>query len=221
MWLALQRARHARRAAGTPLAACWGQPAPRGRDNCEDTSFLVCDGEMSSLDPATGSLLSLGWVTIERSAIALTTARHALIAGQQAVGQSATIHHIHDRELLEGLPLAAVMQAFLRAAAGKVLVFHHAPLDLAFLNRASQQLYGAPLLLPVIDTLRLEQKQRERRGQSDAPGALSLASCRGRYGLPAHAAHNALQDAIATAELLLAQIAHRGQGAGLRLRELR
>lgn len=221
MWLALRRAPYARRAAATPLAACWGKPAPRGRDKCQDTSFLVCDGEMSSLDPATGSLLSLGWVTIERSAIALTTARHALIAGQQAVGQSATIHHIHDRELLEGLPLAAVMQAFLHAAAGRVLVFHHAPLDLGFLNRASQQLYGAPLLLPVIDTLRLEQQQRERRGQPDAPGALSLASCRGRYGLPAHAAHNALQDAIATAELLLAQIAHRGQGTSLRLRDLR
>lgn len=221
MWLALRRARHRRRVAGTPLAVCWDQPAPRSRDQCRDTSFLVCDGEMSSLDPATGSLLSLGWVAIEGGAIALATARHELINGQQAVGQSATIHHIHDRELVEGLPLAAVMQAFLRAAAGKVLVFHHAPLDLAFLNRASQQLYGAPLLLPVIDTLRLEQQQRERRGQSDAPGALTLASCRARYGLPAHAAHNALQDAIATAELLLAQIALRGQGADLRLRDLR
>ncbi len=221
MWLALRRWRHARQAAGTPLTACWRHPAPRGSDKCRDTSFLVCDGEMSSLNPATGSLLSLGWVAIEHGAIALATARHQLINGQRAVGQSATIHHIHDRELVEGMPLADVMQAFLQAAAGKILVFHHAPLDLAFLDRASQQLYGAPLLLPVIDTLRLEQKQRERRERSDTPGALTLVRCRERYGLPRHTAHNALQDAIATAELLLAQMAHRGQGTNLRLRDLR
>jgi DNA polymerase III subunit epsilon len=221
MWLALRRARHRRRVAGTPLAACWDLPGPSGRDRCREISFLVCDGEMSSLDADTGVLLSLGWVAIEGGAIALATAHHQLIAGQQAVGQSATIHHIHDRELAGGLPLAEVMREFLQAAAGKVLVFHHAPLDLAFLDRASQRLYRAPLLLPVIDTLRLEQKQRERRGQADGPGTLSLASCRACYRLPAHAAHNALQDALATAELLLAQIAHRGRGANLRLRDLR
>jgi DNA polymerase III subunit epsilon len=221
MWLTLRRARHRRRVAGKPLAACWDQPGPGGRDRCREIAFLVCDGEMSSLDADTGVLLSLGWVAIEGGAIALATAHHQLINGQQAVGQSATIHHIHDRELVEGLPLDAVMQAFLRAAAGKVLVFHHAPLDLAYLNQACERLYGAPLLLPVLDTLRLEQKQRERRGQTDGPGTLSLASCRARYGLPTHAAHNALQDALATAELLLAQIAHRGQGANLRLRDLR
>ena len=221
MWLALRRARCKRRAARTPLAACWSHALPRGGAFCAEVPFLVCDGEMSSLDPATGALLSLGWVAIEGGAIQLGSARHYLISGAQAVGQSATIHHIHDRELARGLPAAAVMTAFLQAAAGKVLVFHHAALDIAFLNRCCERLYGAPLLLPTLDTLRLEQRQRERRGLACAPGALTLTSCREHYGLPAHAAHNALLDAIATGELLLAQIAHRGKNTDVRLRDLR
>ncbi|MEZ5555178.1 exonuclease domain-containing protein [Haliea sp.] len=220
MWLRLRRSRR-RQAAGTPLAACWQHPTPAGRTACREAPFLVCDGEMSSLDPATGALLSLGWVAIEHGAIQLASARHYLIAGEQAVGQSATIHHIHDRELAQGAPISTVMEAFLQAAAGRVLVFHHAALDIAFLDRQCQRLYGAPLLLPTIDTLRLEQKQRERRNQACAPGALTLAGCRAHYGLPVHAAHNALLDAIATAELLLAQIAHRGRNTTLHLRDLR
>jgi len=221
MWLTLCRSQRKKRAAGTALAACWRHPAPGGRTPCAETPFLVCDGEMSSLNPATGALLSLGWVVIEGGAIQLGSARHYLIASKQAVGQSATIHHIHDRELAQGHSAADVMAAFLHAAAGKVLVFHHAALDIAFLNRTCEQLYGAPLLLPVIDTLRLEQRQRERRNHACAPGALTLASCREYYGLPPHAAHNALLDAIATGELLLAQIAHRGKNNTLRLRDLR
>tara|TARA_R100000005_G_scaffold14778_2_gene5991 strand:+ start:14693 stop:15358 length:666 start_codon:yes stop_codon:yes gene_type:complete len=221
MWLRLRRSRHRRQTAGTPLAACWRQPTPTGRTACSETAFLVCDGEMSSLDPATGALLSLGWVAIEHGAIQLASARHYLIAGEQAVGQSATIHHIHDRELARGASAPTVMEAFLQAAAGRVLVFHHAALDIAFLDRLCQRLYGAPMLLPSIDTLRLEQKQRERRDQACAPGTLTLAGCRAHYGLPVHAAHNALLDAIATAELLLAQIAHRGRNTSLRLRDLR
>lgn len=220
MWLALQRLRWARQVAATPLQACWRKPLPgRGRD-WRSLSFLACDAEMSSLDPRRGELLSLGWVTVTGGAVQLATARHRLVASKHGVGQSATIHQIHDRELADAPTPAAAMAALLQAAAGKVLVLHHAPLDLAYLNRLSRQLYGAPLLLPVVDTLALERARRERVGSPPAPGALTLQACRAHYGLPDHGAHNALLDAIATAELLLAQIARRSAGGRLTLGEL-
>ncbi len=211
MWLALRRLRWARRVAGTPLHSCWKQPPP-GRSDWRARSFLVCDGEMSSLDPRRGELLSLGWVTVAGGAIQLGSARHQLLASERGVGHSATIHHIHDRDLARAPAPATAMAALLQAAAGKVLVFHHAPLDLAYLDQLSRKLYGGPLLLPVVDTLQLERARLQRRGHPMAPGALTLQACRSRYGLPPHGAHNALLDALATAELLLAQIAHRSAG---------
>ncbi len=51
------------------------------------------------------------------------------------VGQSATIHVIRDSDLRAGLGAREVMDYLLQQAAGKVLVFHHAGLDLAYLNR--------------------------------------------------------------------------------------
>lgn len=221
MWLALRRLRWARRVAATPLQACWREPLPGPRNDWRSLSFLACDAEMSSLDPRQGELLSLGWVTVANGAVQLGTARHHLVTSERSVGQSATVHQIHDRDLAGASPPAAAMAALLQAAAGKILVFHHAPLDLAYLNRLSRQLYGAPLLLPVVDTLALERKQRERRGTPVAAGTLTLQACRTRYGLPAHGAHNALLDALATAELLLAQIAHRSGSGRLALKDLR
>ena len=220
MWLALRRLRWARRVAATPLQACWREPLPRRRSDWRSLSFLACDAEMSSLDPRQGELLSLGWVTVAGGAVQLGSARHHLITSKRGVGQSATIHQIHDRELAGAVSPAAAMAALLQAAAGKVLVLHHAPLDLAYRNRLSRQLYGAPLLLPVVDTLALERAQRERRGSPLAAGALTLQACRAHYGLPGHGAHNALLDALATAELLLAQIAHRSGGGRLSLADL-
>ena len=47
-----------------------------------------------------------------------------------------------------------------------------------------------------------------------------MGACRRRYQLPDYHGHNALWDALATAELLLAQLAHRSRGSRLVLKEL-
>ena len=109
---------------------------------------------------------------------------------------------------------------FLEAAAGKVLVFHNAALDMAFLNRVSRQAFNAPILLPVVDTLLQEEAMLRRREQPIMPGDLRLHACRERYGLPPYQGHNALLDALATAELLLAMAAHRSGGKPFPLRQL-
>jgi DNA polymerase-3 subunit epsilon len=105
----------------------------------------------------------------------------------------------------------------LAAAAGAVLVFHNAALDLAYLNRSSERYFSAPLLLPTVDTLALEHARLSRQGRVVKPGDLRLHACRNRYNLPAYPVHNALSDALATAELLIAQAKHRGSGVALRL----
>lgn len=208
--LAAKRWRYRTRIMGTTLRSCWDAPLPGRRDNWRAVPFLVCDAEMSSLDVAQGELLSLAWVGVDAGAIALDSARHYLLKATHSVGQSATVHQLRDCELQEGLAESEVMAQFLAAAAGRILVFHHATLDMAYLNRCSEREYGAPLLLPTVDTLALERARLEQRDVAITPGALRLQACRERYSLPAYPGHNALVDALATAELLIAQAQHRG-----------
>jgi DNA polymerase-3 subunit epsilon len=221
MWrLRLRRLAYARRTAGTALQHCWRTPLPATGADWRQVSFLVVDAEMSSLDVSQGELLSVGWVVVDRGGIDLGTARHYLIKAQNSVGQSATIHNLRDCELSDAASGEQVLAHFLDAAAGRVLVFHNAALDMAFLNRVSRQTYSAPILLPAVDTLLQEEAQFRRREQPIKAGDLRLHACRERYGLPPYQGHNALLDALATAELLLAMAAHRSRGQHFPLRQL-
>lgn len=215
--LKLRRLRHRSKVHGTPLESCWQTPLPSTSNDWRRCSFLACDAEMSSLDPDSGELLSLGWIEIESGAVRLDTAEHHLLRPNNSVGQSATIHNLRDCEFEQAQTSREVAERFLKAAAGRILVFHNARLDVAFLDRACQQLYRAPLLLPYADTMAAEQQLLTRRDRAIKSGDLRLQGCRERYNLPAYPAHNALVDALATAELLLAHLENRDRGGGIKL----
>ena len=157
---------------------------------------------------------------LENGGICLHSAEHHLIRASASVGQSAIIHQLRDCELEEAEPLSSAIERLLTVAAGKVLVFHNAFLDMAFLNLATRELYGVPMLLPTLDTLALEERLLRRRQQVIKAGDLRLQGCRSRYGLPDYPAHNALIDAIATAELLLAHARKRAGSGALSLGQL-
>ena len=61
----------------------------------------------------------------------------------------------------------------------------------------------------VVDTLALEHRRQRRHHHVEANASLRLADLRATYGLPRYAAHDCLVDAVATAELLMAIVAHR------------
>lgn len=218
--LQLRRLRHRQRVSGTMLQSVWETPLPGRKLDWREAPFLVCDAEMSSLELAEGELLSLGWVCIEGGGIILDSARHYLIQAEKSVGQSATIHQLRDCELDDAEPEVTVLERFLEAAAGRILVFHHAALDMAYLNRSVEAACGAPLLMPFVDTLVREHARLRHADTTIQPGDLRLQACRDRYKLPAYPAHNALIDALATAELLLAQNLHRGGEKSFPLKNL-
>jgi len=136
------------------------------------------------------------------------------------VGHSATIHGLTDSAVADGTPLATVLGTLLENLVGRVLVVHHSGLDKTLLDRECRRYYGAPLLVPVIDTLAVERRSRARRFAVMTGTSLRLADLRQEYGLPRYAAHDALTDALGTAELLLAMVAKRGGPAKLQLRDL-
>lgn len=215
-WLAARRR-------GTPLGAYYRHDTPTTDTPWEDVAFLAVDLETTGLDPRTDSIVSIGWVPVIGGGVVLAEACHHLVRVPRPMpDSSAVLHGILDQHL-EGAPdLAEVMPLFLQALEGRVPVAHHAASERGFLNAACERLYQAPLVVPYVDTLALEGRLRSRRGERPAAGEMRLAACRERYGLPRYRAHNALLDAVACAELLLAQVAYmrpagaRRSGAGRR-----
>ena len=214
-WLQRWRNRFEHIQIDAKLQEVWQNTELSLKQNWQNLEYLIVDTETSSLDVNDGELLSIGWVTIKNGDIQISDARHfyikGLMANSESVGDSAAIHQIRDCELKNGIYIEEAIFTFLEACRNKILVFHHAGLDLAFLNKHISRIMGAPLLIPHIDTLLLEKAKLSRQKDVLKKQDLTLGSCRERYGLPIYPAHNALNDALATAELLQAQIQHKGK----------
>ncbi len=197
-------------------------PLPDPRSSVADTEFLAVDFETTGLDAAQEAILSIGYVLIRNGRILLRDSAYRQIQVNTPIpAQSVRIHQITDERAQQGEHLSAVLPDLLAALAGRVLVAHHAPIERSFLNAACTRLYGHPLPLRSVDTLALEQRRAGQRQTTLAAGQLRLFNLRERYGLPRYQAHNALSDAIATAELFLLQCAQiQGNDADLRLRRL-
>ena len=59
----------------------------------------------------------------------------------------------------------------------------------------------------MVDTLLIAKRRLDQRDVAYEPSELRLSNQRNFYQLPTYNAHNALSDAVATAELFLAQTA--------------
>ncbi|MCF8017280.1 MAG: 3'-5' exonuclease, partial [Chromatiaceae bacterium] len=119
-----------------------------------------------------------------------------------------------------GLRQGRVLRELLGVLAGRVLIAHHAKIELSFLDAACRELYGGGLLVRCVDTEVLARRTFERRNIPFRPSELRLHALCERYNLPRYRAHNAFYDALAAAELFLAQVAYRDNGNGFRLGDL-
>lgn len=202
------------------MASFLAAPLPPRHADVRDLEFVALDLEMTGLDPRRDEIASIGYVIIKQHRICLEQAHHRLIQIDGSVAQSATLHGLVDADLSDGAPLDEALLHLLDVLAGRVLVLHHAPLDLGFLNAACQRLWGAPLVMRVVDTLALARQRHHGTHHEPRDGELRLHAARSQYGLPRYTAHNALSDALATAELYLAIVAHRAGRERLPLRAL-
>lgn len=213
----IQRWRFHNKAVATPLQALYKQPYIDSSQLFFATRFLVVDCEMSGLDANKSQLLSLGWVIIERGRIVNSSAKHLLIHADRGAGESIKIHGLLDSNLAGANSVATVLMLLMKQIPGAVLVFHHASLDMRFLQKATIENFRCPLLFSYVDTMAIEKQRIHLQGKSMS---LRLVQCRERYGLPAGSQHDALADAQATAELFLAQASYLGKPESLSLSQL-
>lgn len=186
-------------------------PAPSPQTRAEDLPLLAVDVETTGLDTRNDHLLSIGFVPVDGPVITLAGAGHIVVRAAAEVGQSATFHRITDDELAAGTHQEEALEALLEALTGRVLLAHHATMETGFLERAVQQSFGVRIQIPTVDTMDLQYRLLTTGFDDEPPrGALRLWAAREQYGLPRYLAHEALSDALACAELYLAQVAHLG-----------
>lgn len=177
-----------------------------------ELTLWALDLETGGLSPTTDPILSIGMVPIQHGAVGIGRGLHTVVRpGAPVAEESLKVHHILPRDLDGAPPLADVLPAVEDRIRDGVLVVHQRSVDVPFLDVAFRRsgLETPPFL--VVDTVHLLLRYAHRHGhltpeRREFP--TDLAGARARFGLPPHRAHEALSDAVATAELFLV-LAHR------------
>lgn len=220
------RLAYARRACKLPSQAKMLESNfPEDAASIASLQLVSLDLETTGLDVKRNRIIAAGWVLVRGDRIIISSAKevHARDESAESVGQSAVIHGILDSDLAEADTLETLLDQLLPALAGRVIIAHAATIERGFLNALLKQLGGTALPNPFIDTLLLERTLIESRGgtSNEVQGQLTLEACRARHGLADHQRHSAAADALATAELFLAQVAELGGAEKVRLRDVR
>lgn len=206
---------------GTPLADLAAAPVLHRDTPLELVELLAIDLETTGLHPRRDELLSFGMVLVRGGQVHLGTARHLPVRPRGQVGDSAVVHGLTDDSLALAPPVEEVLPEVLRAlvadrplpgsehdrAPRRVLLAHFAQVETTFLAAAAREVYGAAVGVQVVDTLELARRLLGAQHHELQAGTVRLDACRRRHGLPRYRAHSAVTDAVACAELFLAQTA--------------
>lgn len=196
-------------------------PFPDSKSKITDIPFAVLDFETTGLDIKYDHLVSVGLIEINQLGIDMSSAWHEIIkTSRDLPEQSTVIHEITDDMVHQGQDVNVVFETLLKRLQGRVLIAHHAQIELGYLKKVSKELYQQDFIIPVIDTQVLAQRQLQREQVSLEEKSLRLFNLRQKYKLPAYKAHNALSDAVSTAELFLALMADLYPGIDCRLKDL-
>jgi DNA polymerase-3 subunit epsilon len=181
-----------------------------------EVELIAMDIETTGLDPHRDAIVSIGLAPFSLDRIRCAqTSYHVVKPIAELTSKSVTLHRITHSEISEAPGLDELLGTLLESLAGKVVVVHYRNIERGFLSEAVRYFIGEQLHFPVIDTMELEARLYRGANQPGwfarlrgiKPTSIRLADSRLRYGLPHYQAHHALVDALATAELLQAQVA--------------
>lgn len=197
------------------LADYFRADCPAPQTPIADVPLVAMDMETTGLDATRHGIVSIGLVPFNLKRIQLAGRRYWVVHPSRALeSRSVTFHHITHAAIENAPDLREVLPELLAALAGRVAVVHFRGVERPFLDAAVRERMGESLLFPMIDTMALEARRyrlsywaRLRRWLGRPPVSIRLSDSRARYALPAYHGHHALWDALATAELLQAQIA--------------
>jgi DNA polymerase-3 subunit epsilon len=164
--------------------------------------YWALDLEMGGLDVRRDDILSVGMVPIRDRAIKLGEAYHSHVRPTGRPGEdSLKVHGLLSKDLQDAPDLKTVLVEIDRRINGSVIIVHFAAVDIPFLKAAYERTNMQWPGIQVVDTVQLLLRT-SRRWQKPSVRT-DLAMARADLGLPVHDHHDALADAVATAELFL------------------
>jgi DNA polymerase-3 subunit epsilon len=177
----------------------------------DSVTYWSLDLETGGLDAGKDPIIALGMVPIRAGRIRLGESFRTLVrpGGRGRIDPaSVRAHQLVEREVQDAPPVDEVLPIVERALRGNVLLVHHRAIDVAFLQEACRRTgvrWPGPKVVDTVDLL----LRAARRSRFTAPDEhrdrplLNLSAAREAHGLPPYQAHDALTDAVATAELFL------------------
>lgn len=198
------------------LRAFYAAGVVSGDTPIHDAPLVALDVETTGLNPTRDGIVSIGLVPMTLARIQCSGARHWVVNPRRVLqDESVVIHGITHSDIADAPDLMDILDELLAALAGRIVVVHHHLIERQFLDAALKVRINEGITFPVIDTMELESRLHRQR----PPGlwdkllrrpqpSIRLADSRQRYNLPYYQPHHALTDALASAELLQAQIAH-------------
>lgn len=190
--------------------------AIRAQTPLSEVPFVAMDFETTGLNVNKDAIVSIGIVPFDSARIRCNQARHWIVNPHKPmVEESVVIHGITHSKVQSAPDLLLILDELLRALEGKVVVVHYQAIERRFLAAALLARLNEDIVFPVVDTMELEARLHRSKPLSlwarlrgKKPASLRLADSRRRYHLPFYQPHHALTDALATAELLQAQMAY-------------
>jgi DNA polymerase-3 subunit epsilon len=205
----------AQQCADADLRGFYSAGLPGADTPLNQLEFVALDFETTGLNVCRNRIVSIGLVPFTLSRIRPAAGHYWLVDPSIPLSKvSVTIHRITDSEVAGAPPLDNVLAELLQALAGKIVVVHYRQIERGFLDAAVLALRGEHCLFPLIDTMAIEARWARqgmlanmKRTLGLREDSIRLADSRLRYGLPDYSSHHAKVDAMATAELFLAQVA--------------
>ncbi|PID34184.1 MAG: DNA polymerase III subunit epsilon [Thiotrichales bacterium] len=197
-------------------------PLPDKKSDLNDVEFLALDFETTGLDPRSEAILSMGYTQMKGGRLRMCDCQHRVVRLNIPLPpESVVIHQITDDRMQAGMAMHDALHELVEVMAGRVLLVHYANIERTFLQAAMKRVYGRALPFMMVDTLALEKRRLDRLQQPITSNQLRLANLREQYHLPRYGAHDALEDAIATAELFMAELGElRSRNPKLKLGDL-
>ena len=169
------------------------------RRDLSTVAFTVVDLETTGGTPGFTKITEIGAVRLEEGRQVATFSQ--LVDPRQPVPAKITeITGITGEMLVGKPPIEDVLPRFLEFSADSVLVAHNARFDLGFLDYELSMLMSRTFPRPTLDTLRLARRLL-------SPMRCSLGALAERFDTAVKPSHRALDDALATAEILLLLLA--------------
>ena len=167
--------------------------------------LVVADVESTGLDLRTDRLIAIGAVTVEAGRIALGRAFYRVLRQPAASSRdNILVHGIGGTEQRAGEDPVEVLLAFLEFTGRAPLVGYHAAFDATMIGKAMREYLGTTFKPPWVDLAYVAPELLRTEGNSHK----GLDAWLERFGIEAFSRHDAVADAFATAQLLLAVLAH-------------